>query len=226
MSGTETQTTNQVDPDVQNGGQVDPATTTNDSQGDDLGDFSDPVKAAAEIKKLRAEAAKHRTRAKNLDGEMLTMKTTLDKLKQAFGGEDQEIDPAEQLQAIQQQNENYQVELGILQLAREHSISPDQDDYFRFLLSKKFDDLEEGGELTDEDLQEVIQKVQGVSGVKNNPASTGVNAAKKDPAGNSKGSVSAEQFAKMSLAEKSKIFASDSALYSRLLTEANQKRLI
>jgi hypothetical protein len=225
MSGTQTQTNTQVDPELE---VTPPAGTddSNNSQSEDLGDFSDPVKAAAEIKKLRAEAAKHRTRAKNLDGEMLTMKSTLDKLKQAFGGEDQEIDPAEQLQAIQQQNENYQVELGILQLAREHSISPDQDDYFRFLLTKKFEGLEEGGELTDEDLQEVIQKVQGVSGMKQNPASTGVNAGKKDPAGNGKSSVSAEQFAKMTLTEKSKLYVSDAALYSRLLTEANEKRLI
>ena len=226
MSGTQEQINNpdpKVDPSLKNPPVVDPPEADEDA---DLADFADPVKAKAEIKKIRAEAAKHRTRAKNLDGEIATMKSTLDKLKTAFGMEDDSVDPAEQLKAIQQQNENYQVELGIVQLARDNGITSDQDDYFRFLLSKRFDSLEEGEELTEEDLQEIVQKSQSISGGKQNPASTGVGSGSKVPAGASKGSVTPEMFAAMSLTEKSKIYTDDSALYSRLLTEAKAKRLL
>jgi hypothetical protein len=232
MSGTQAQESNQVkleDPvTVQNS--VDPKTINAAAEIEVPEEFADPKKAYAEIKKLRDEAAKHRTKAKSLEDELGGMKGTLDKLKTVFGGnEEEQVDPAEALQAIQAQNELLLVELSINQIAREYGISSDQDDYFKFLLNKKFSEMSEGDEISEDDLHDVITNVKKIYG-SGQPVKTStglnVNGNAPTPTNSTNSALTAEQFVKMSLAEKSKIYAENANLYSKLLNEAREQRLI
>lgn len=190
-------------------------------KGDDLGDFADPAKALAEIKKLRAENAKHRTKNKSLEEQLGSMNGTLGKLKEHLGIKDDEEDPQTVIQNLKKEKEMLEVEIGLGSLAREHGIARDQEAYFRFLMSQKFEQLEEGAELTDEDIESIVQEVQKVSGAQKRQ-STGVGSGAANPAGNNDG-LTLEQFVKMGVGEKSQLYTKNPDLYSRLFSEAQQK---
>lgn len=195
-----------------------------DQSGDDGADFSDPVKAKAEIEKLRKEAAKHRTKAKDLEGKMQDLNGKFDKLKKAFGGEDEEVDPEKMIQQLQAEKEALAIEVSISQVARAHAIPAEQDKYFRFLLAEKMEGLEEGEEITDEDVALIAAEVMKVSS-KAAKNSTGVNSAGKH-SGESSGETTVEAFAKMNVGEKSALYAKNPAEYNRLFSLAKEKRLI
>jgi hypothetical protein len=186
--------------------------------------FSDPKKAEEEIRKLRAENAKHRTKNRELDSRLATMDGTLNKLKAAFGGEEEEVDPAEMAVALHAQNEALQVELGISQLAMEHGISGESSNYFRFLLAQRFDGLDEGEEVTEEDILGIVQEVQKFGGRKG-MNSTGLSTDRRPNSDQASG-VSVEAFAKMTVGEKTELFVKNEELYKQLFREAKEKRLI
>lgn len=189
--------------------------------------YTDPEKVKAEIKKLRDENAKHRTKNKDLESKFSEYDTTMKKMKQALGLEDQEsADPAEQAKLLQSQNEQLQVELGIAQLAMEHSIPADQQKYFRFLLAEKFESLGEGEELSDEGLAEVVSQVMNLSASKSGMTGTGVGAGSKPNADSNSGEVSLEQFVKMTPSQKSTIYARTPELYNKLFAEAKAKKML
>ena len=192
---------------------------------DDTSIFSDAKKAEAEIKKLRAENAKSRLKNKDLDGQMASMKATFDKLQAAFGGEKDETPPEEKVKQLQSQSEAMAVEGSITQLAWEQGIPFEQGDYFKFLLLKQFESLEEGEELSEEALSEVIAKVKGTQGG-SGTNSTGLNsnAAPAPKAG--AGDITVQKFVAMNLGEKSALYAKDQATYTRLFAEAQEKKLL
>lgn len=185
--------------------------------------FTSLEEANAEIAKLRKENGDRRTKSKDLEGQLNALTGKFSKVMEHLGIKDQEADPAEALKQVTSQAEEFQMEASFQHLARVHNIPVENDDYFRFLLGKKLDSLEEGQEVTDEDLAAIVQQVAAVSGQKK--SSTGVNAnggnGKPPPPPNSdNGDVTAEKFKKMSTLEKSHLYTKDPQAYERLKSEA------
>lgn len=199
---------------------VDSAVDDNSSE-----DFSDPVKAMAEIKKLRAENAKHRTKNKTLDEQMVKVNGTMSKLKSALGLESEDQDPEEQVTTLKQQNEALQVQMAMNELVRENDIPRSGEKYFNFLIAQEFETLEEGEEISEERIAELAKETKKMFAGGSNH-STGVKDSKANPNPDaSASSISAAQFAKMNNGEKSALYVKDSALYQKLFNEAKEKRL-
>ena len=206
---------------------ADDAAGSAEDDASDAGDFADPVKALAEIKKLRAENAKHRTKSKSLEGELGKVKGTVTKLKSALGvGDDgDEEEPEKQIQALQQQNEALQIQNAMSELCREHEIPRKGEKYFNFLIAQEFEALKEGAEIPEERILEIAKEAkQMFAGGGGQGGGTGVGTGKKPPAGGAD-SISAAQFAKMNPGEKSALYVKDPGTYQKLFNEAKEKRL-
>lgn len=190
-------------------------------------DFKDPVKAMTEIKKLRAEAAKYRNKAKATDDQVKALNEKLGKLKTALTGEEDEgEDPEVAIGNLKQQNEALQMELSLQNLCSEHDIPGASQKYFKFLLNERFEALEEGEELTEEDVAQVAEearKLSGSGGPRQN--STGLSKGAKPNADDNKGQT-IEQFSKMSVAEKSLLYTNNPNEYNRLFSGAREAGLL
>lgn len=178
-----------------------------------------PTEDDSEVKKLRAEAAKWRTKVRELESQITG-------IKKSIGAESDEVDPAAKLQEIQAQNEQLQVELSIAQLSRDHGISSDEDDYFRYLLGKKLESLQEDEEVSEDDLTEIVSKAKKTVGGKKE--STGLDPLKNGgkPKPSDGNALTVQQFAKMNTVEKSALFIKDRGAYDRLFGEASEKGLL
>lgn len=180
-----------------------------------------PQEAQDLIKNLRKENGKHRT-DKNLTA------AELEKFKKAFkiiSGEDDEEEPEVKLSKVSEELSSAKMKTAMLELAYENNIPTDQRDYFEFLMSKKLESLEEGEELSEEGLAEIVAKV-----TKKGPANTstkedGKGDGKKAPAGQADG-VTLDQFLAMGMLAKSKLYSEKPEIYNALLAEAKQKKLL
>lgn len=176
------------------------------------------------IKDLRAEAAKYRTEKNNLS-------TRLEKLEKgikafAGGDEDDQEDTETKFGKLQGEFEALSVRNAMYELAFEHGIAKDDFEYFEFLMSKKLNSLEEGAEMTEEDLGEILGGLKTKSGGKA-PANTSTGGSGNKPNPEQKGGeVTLEQFVKMGMMEKSKLFQTKPELYNSLLMQAKGKNLI
>lgn len=179
--------------------------------------FSDLDEANKEIKRLRAESADRRTKNKTLEESITSLSEKLGKINTHLGIKD-DVDPAEQLQGLTAQNEQLSIEISLQQLARTQQIPVEHDEYFRFLIGKKFEALKEGEELSDEAINEVVAEVKKYSGFKGNKSTglSGGQAPAKNGEGGKGDEVTAEQFKKMSLVDKSKLFEENKELYLKL----------
>lgn len=200
----------------------------NSEDADELDDSALDDKTKAYLKKLRGENAKHRTKNKELTSKLTGFEGTLAKLKAAFGGEDEQTDPAELAQSLQARNEALEVELGIAQLTMEHGIPTEGQKYFRFLIEQQADELAEGEEISDEQITKIVAEVSKTIGKgkgSTNANSTGLNGGKR-PDPDAAGAVTVEQFSKMTIAEKNELFLKDQQQYQKLFNAAVEKRLI
>lgn len=199
---------------------------------DDGGEGGEPKgpqtleEAQALIKSLRKEAGDRRTENKSLKDKLTGYDNQFKQIKGHLGIKDEEEDtPENRIAALTQNNDQLQMDLSIMQLARENGIAPEDDKYFRFLLAEKFEGLGEDEELSEEALTEVLTQVQAVS--KKKPASsTGQGGGKKPNGEQDKGAVTVEQFAKMSLSQRTEIYDKNPTLYSELMSKARSSRLI
>jgi len=194
-------------------------------QADDDSIYSDPAKVKELVKSLRDENAKHRNKNKDLEGRFTALEATQKKLKQALGVGEEETDPAELAKSLSTEKQALEVELGIAHLALEHGVPKDGMNYFRFLLSSKLEGLEEGAELTEDDVQAIVTEVTKVGGKKAGGGSTGIDASSR-PNADATSAVTAEAFAKMNLGEKSALYQKNPEQYNKLFNEAREKRLL
>lgn len=184
------------------------------------------------IKDLRKENAGHRTKGKSQEDAFKKLNDELGGIKKHLGiKEDQ--DPAEQLKELTSKSEALEFELSMQQLARANGIPVEHDDYFRFMIGKKIAAIEaegkEGDELSEQAITEVVTEVQkytGFKATKPNGNSSGVDDNVKPPAGGGKEAMTPEAFAKLSMAEKSKLYVDNKPEYDRLLASAKNKRLL
>jgi len=177
------------------------------------------------IQKLRKESGKYRTKAKNLEGELTGNREKLTKYEKAMkilGGDEEgeEVDPETQIQSLQGAYQGLEMEHAILQSAYANGIPQEQVKYYRFLLSEKLQNMEDGEELSDEDMKEITDEVKKFGAAKA-PSATGVGAGGKAPPPQGAGaSMTVESFKKMSTTEKSALYAKDPATYQRLADES------
>jgi hypothetical protein len=211
-------------------GEVDPNKAKGAGAADGAGDDQDldfdeaqiPENMKGYVQKLRKEAGKYRTKAKNLEGELAGKNEHETKLKKALailGGkeEGEEVDPEVAIPQLQTRLQGMEVEHAILQSAYQSGVPHDSLSYYRFLLSERLEALGDGEELGDDDMAEIVAEVQKVKAAKSAeaaPGGTGAKGAAPQPAGN--GGTTVEQFAQMSVSEKSALYAKDPNLYNSL----------
>lgn len=194
---------------------------------DDLDESKLDEKTKGYIKKLRDEAAKHRTGKKSLADQLKAEQERRKAILKAAGIESEDDKPEEKVKTLSTQNSTLAFRNAILESAVQHGVPGDQVDYFEFLVNKATGSLEEGEELTDEALKEIVQKVKKAA--KGGGANTTVNGkdgkgGNNSPPPGSSGEISLDKFCKMSIAEKSKLFSENQALYETLVKEAKLKK--
>jgi len=183
------------------------------------------------IKSLRDESAKHRTKSKELQTQFAKLTGEVDALKgglrKALGGkEDDTSSPEEQVGQLTSQNEQMAFRLAVIESALEHGISSkDQLEYYEFLVQKKATELQDEEEISDEAMTEIITKVKAFSKPQGT-STTSVGGKKPAPSDSSNQAVTVENFAKMSITEKSALYSKDPAQYTQLMTAAKEKKLI
>jgi hypothetical protein len=181
------------------------------------------------IKSLRTEAAKNRTKAKELEAQFNAINSKFSALesglKKSLGVEGtEELQPEAKISELAATNENMAFRNAVLETAVGHGIGADQLEMLEFLILKRADALEEGQELTDEDMAEIVSKVKLTS--KAMGSSTSVTSSVQAADSNTQKALSVESFAKMSIAEKSLLFSKDPNTYNTLMAAAREKRLL
>lgn len=172
---------------------------------------------------LRKENAKYRTEGKKTSDRLSQIEAALKKV--TGDGEDEET-PEQKLSKLSNLHEAAEVRSSMLEIALGNGITKDQFEYFEFLMSKKLSALEEDGELEESDLEEIIGKVK--AGQKREAGNTSVDDDKskqKNPGGSSE-EVTLDQFTKMGMIQKSKLYNEKPELYNKLVAEAKSKKLI
>lgn len=192
---------------------------------DDQEDFDSlPDWAKKQIKGLRSEAAKNRTKNKDLESRFGKLETGL---KTALGIEDEEEDPAEVAASLTNQNSDLQLRNVILSLALENGITGDKLDYFEFLIGKGITSLgEDEEELSEDAIKAIVQKVKGQG---QGPADSSVDDEDDQLPGDGNGGntgTSLEQFLAMSILERSNLYTKDANTYNSLMKQAKAKKLI
>lgn len=200
-------------------------------KGDDLDLESLDPKVKKLIKNLRTENAKHRTVNKQLSDSHGKLKKSLIEA----GVIESDEEPAEEkVKKLTEVTDQATFNNAILSAAIENNVGKGELKYFKFLVNERMEMLEEGEELTDDDLSELAQEAKtkmggGNSGKrKSTSVGGGKNGSGKEnaPDPDEDGGVTLEQFTQMSMAEKVKLYSSNRALYDRYVKEAKEKRLL
>lgn len=199
-------------------------------QSDELDLSTLPKEAQDYIKKLRRESAKYRTKATNLESSYSQL---TNRVRQVAGGgeegEEAEMSVEQRLEIHEQNTATLAFDNAVLACAVDHGIDAAGLKYFRFLVNEKASELGEGEELSDEDLAEIAEEARSTTGRGRKGAKTSVTGDEggkggegKAPVG--KNTVTIEQFAKMTVSQKSDLQKNNPDLYAALFQEAVQKR--
>jgi cell division protein FtsB len=186
---------------------------------DDKQDLSAlPESVQKMIKDLRTENAKYRTERNGLSSKLEKFEKGF---KTMFGEEDDDVEPQVKIDALQGQYESLSTRNAILEIAIENGISGSENiEYFEFLMSKKLGSLQENEEMTEDDLADIISKLNVKSG--GGKANTSTNDGGKGGKGpESKDEINQESFNKMTITEKSKLYQTKPELYNKLMRGFN-----
>lgn len=193
-------------------------------------DYSDPEKAKAEIKRLRDENAKARIKNKETSQRLTTLEQTFGGLKKALGvSDDKELTPEElkaERERLMAERDALLVDQQLREMESEHSIPKEHSKYFRFLLNEKLESLEEGEELPQEDLEDIVKQVKSLGGTKKSGNSTGLNSGGAPSPKEGTGDLTVEDFAEMTLGERTALYTKNPQEYNRLFAAANAKGLL
>ena len=209
----------------------------NEGEGDPGGSnepkFSDEQKAY--IQKLRKESSGYRQKAKGLESKLTALTEKVSKLeggiKKAIGIEGEgEADPEKLKGTIADKDAQIvqlQSQLGLMQAADEYGIPSKGRKYFATLVADAADSLEEGEEITEEQMADIVTEVKSLFGKAANSSindDDGKGGGGKPPAGGDK--ITVEKFAKMTTTEKSVLYQKNPDLYKDLFQQAKDKRML
>lgn len=212
-------------------GQGDEGTNKEEESSEDSQDESKwDDKTKSYIKKLRKENQKLRTKTSRLEEEFSSFKGKLKNLGGSSEDGESEESPEEMLARADAVGNQLAFDNGVLASAIEHGISgKDTLEYFRFLVTKKVESLKDDEELDAEDLAELAKKAKQVTNPGGKSGRTSVDESQEDrnkrKPGNSD-EVTLDQFVKMSVAEKSALYAKSQDTYNKLFAEAKSARRI
>jgi hypothetical protein len=185
-------------------------------------------KTKAYIAKLRGEAAKHRTKAKELTSKLTQTEAQKKAILKAAGIEEESEKPEEQLKTVTQQANELQFRTAILEMAMDNGIAKEDVKFFQFLVQEASSELKDDEELSDEKMAAIVADVKKRGG--KGSANTGLNGNKdgkggsgNPPPAGEQGDVSLDQFCKMSLMEKTALYGKNQDLYNKLMNQARQQ---
>lgn len=196
--------------------------------GDDFDEAKADEKTKAYLAKLRKENAGHRTKAKDLASQLKTSEDQKKAILKAAGIEDDSETPEEKLKVLSVESQQLAFRSAILESAVQHGIGKDDLEFFEFLVAKSVESLEEGEELTEEQMTEIVTKVKKGSKTPANSSVGNGGGGKGAPNPNPNPTeVTLEKFIRMSITEKSKLYETNVELYTSLMTQARaQKKLV
>jgi hypothetical protein len=192
---------------------------------DDKFNFDSLPKSAQDyIKNLRQESAEHRTKNNNLSTRLESIEKGFQKM---FGGEgaEQDLTPEQQIEQLQSGYENLSYQNAVMGIAYENGIPQDNLEYFNFLMEKAVNGLEEGQELEEENLLNIIQKAKGFSQSIDN-ANTSVDERGQGGDPNQSTGLTLEGFLGMNVVEKSELYRKQPEIYNKYMAQAKEKRLL
>lgn len=180
---------------------------------------------------LRKENAKRRVDNKDLVSKYNTLTEDFSKLKTGlqtlFGDGESDVPPEEIAEHLKLENEGYKTQLALSELAIESGLSGQDAKYFKFLVQEKLQELEEGDELGDDDVEEIAAMARSRSAPAKSSVSgsNGKNGQPPAPEGAGGGEggqdeTSLAEFKNMSLSQKSLLFQKNPDLYKKLMSEA------
>ncbi len=216
VSGSGGDSNNEADKGKQDSGNSDAGKNQDDNSSNTL----TLDEAQKMIKSLRSENAKHRTEKQALSVRLSKLE---DGLKKVTGGDDEKETPEEKLSKLSEEAHSAHIRNAMLELAVEHGVSKDDYEFFEFSMMKRLDSLEEGEELSEEDFTEILVKVKKGNG-QGNTSVGGGDQKNKDPKGS--GAVTVEQFTRMGMIEKSRLYNEKPEVYNSLMKQAREKKLI
>jgi hypothetical protein len=148
-------------------------------------------------------------------------------MKEALGIEDDKLTPEQQVNQLQSHNSDLEFRLAVMDTALENGVSSkDGIDYLTFLMEQKAASMGENDELSDEDLQGLIAKAKAVGGGGSAQGGGSTSVTGTKPPSGQQGSVTVEQFTKMSVAEKGQLYQNNPDLYNSLFQQARDKHLL
>jgi len=178
------------------------------------------------IKRLRTESAEKRTKSKDLETKYTALQEQFNTLQTGMAkalGIDTEATPEQQIEALSHQAQSFESENALLNLMLEHGVKNEGKDYFMFLMEKRAAELGEDEEFSDEAIKQIVSEVQAKSGAVSpvNGGNTSVRqgANQGAPQGGNGKQVSIEEFAGMSISEKSQLYQTNPNLYSALMAQ-------
>lgn len=180
-------------------------------------------KTKAYLAKLRKEAASHRVKNKELASKLsLSDKQKKDILK-AAGLLDEEK-PEEKLQKAVATTNQLAFRSAILESAIDKEIPKEKIKYYQFLIQEATETLDEGQELSDEKLEEIVKECRGAAGGKK-ATSTVVKVDKDgkkipDPNPGDSGQLTLNKFCSLSMVEKSKLYIKSPDVYEQFAKQA------
>ncbi len=217
--------------DTRPGASADGATQGAQTNQQDVDESNWDEKTKSYIKKLRDENAARRKKTTDLENQVQNLQKSFDGVKKAIGLEDNsDLTPEQQVEVLTEHSQGLELSNQLLRSAIGKGInSEDGLEYFEFLVGKQLESLGEGEELTDEMLDGISAKVkrlhpgQQAGGVS---TSVGTETGSTTPKPGQAVGVTVEQFAKMTVSEKSELYSKSPEQYKQLLDEAKTKRLL
>lgn len=208
-------------------GEKGPGDKTPTGQGND--DSGDPDFASLDpktqnyIKKLRKENAETRKEFNVTKGKL---DSVMEKVKSVTGeNPDENLTPEQRIEHLSGHVEHVAMENVILHQAIHHGIPAADLEYFQFKVAKAVDALEEGEELDEEQIAQIVAEVKGKSAPKSGATSpSGGSAGTPPPKSTADDGITVEKFA-ASLSVQNAMYVSDQARYIRLRDEAQAKGL-
>ncbi len=191
----------------------------------DLGEFDEDkadAKTKAYLKKLRQENASHRTANKDLKSKVQSEIDKRNAILKAAGIEIESENPAEKLKTVTAESQQHAFRNAVLESALQHGIPGDQIDYYEFLIAKATGALDEGEELSDEALAEIVGKIKKSSTQKS--ATSTVDGSKTPPPGTKDDQITLDKFLSMSISEKSALYLKNPDQYAGFVAEAKAKK--
>lgn len=172
-----------------------------------------PKEAQDLIASLRKEAADNRTKKKASDDRLA-------RIEKALGIEAEDEAPEAKLSKVTSENEELKVRAAYQEIAMDHGISKEQFKYFSFLMNDAVAELGEDEEMTEEQLESIVEEAKAKAPVTKPANTTSVNGQGVGGKGPKKDdTVTAEQFKKMGIIARSKLFQQNPDLYNSLMSQ-------